>query len=324
MNPIPPVTIFALVAALLGCTGSNTEPRRETAAAAGIPSALEAAHRAYLEGDYTALTERLRDVLVDPSSSSRVKQNAYQLLDKAYEAQSGKLPSTYKLAEPFGGSFQYGHVRGSSPQGPHYRAFFRGPIRDAKRITNITVRRLPDEIVFDKKSGKGTFKIKHDTPGFEDFSMDTGEVDSLPADGVFTTRIELDDGTVSEGWFIAHDLTPSSSPEVSAPAHAESVSGPNPVVRWSPYRSPQYAPFESRILSIYVANTSDDSTAWDLWTYDPGDLAEVAIGNHPGTDAKKLAAGDYWFMLSAGEERVFGPVRLVRSGRAARHFHVVR
>ena len=319
---------FSLASAMalcLGCTGSGSvETRKEPPRAAAAPGALEAAHKAYLEGDFTVVTERIRDVLLDPSSGALAKENAYELLDKAYEAQGGTLPSTTKLSEPFGSRFQYGHIRGMGPNGPFYQAYFRGPIRDASRITNITVRRLPDEVILDKKTGKGRFQIKHDTPNFEDFNMDTGRIDALPADGVFTTRIELDDGTISEGWFIAHNLSASSTPDVRSPAPSESFSDPNPLLRWTPYRSAQYLPFERRILSVYVSHEGDDAVAWDLWMYDPDELGQLRIGNHRGADKATLAPGDYWIALSAGEERVFGPIRLVRSARSGGPFHVVR
>jgi hypothetical protein len=99
------------------------------------------------------------------------------------------------------------------------------------------VRRLPDEVVFDKKAGKGDFQIKHDTPGFEDFNMDTGRIDAVPADGVFTTRIGSTTEPSRTDGSSRHDLTASSSPEMRSPAPSESFSDPNPVVRWTPYRS---------------------------------------------------------------------------------------
>lgn len=197
-------------------------------------------------------------------------------------------------------------------------------MRDASRVTGFTVKRLPDEIVFDKKTSKGRLQIKHDTKGYEDFNIDSGWMDTLPADGVFTTRIELDDGTVTEGWFIARALAPTTSPEMQAPSASESYSDPNPLIRWVPYRSPQYAAFERRTLSVYVSRDGNDAPAWDYWIWDPGDLGEVRIGKHPGASKANLAPGDYWLMLGCGEERRFGPVRLVRAGRTDAPFHVVR
>jgi hypothetical protein len=318
------VSLLSLIAATSACTSSGTGPEARKDKGAAPPTGLDAAHAAYLEGDYLALGERVRDVLLDPSASELAKENAYELLDKAYEATSGRMPSAFKLAEPFEGGFQYGYIRTLGPHGPRYRAFSRFPVRDASHVSGFTLRHLPDEIVFDKKSGKGRLKIKHDTPGYEDFNIDSGWMDTLPADGVFTIRIELDDGTATEGWFIVHALAATASPELEAPVTSQSFSEPNPLIRWAPFRSPQYAAFERRTLSVYVSHEGDDAMAWDYWTWDPGDLGQVRIGKHPGASTTTLAPGDYWLSLGCGEERRFGPVRLVRSGRTDVPFHVVR
>jgi hypothetical protein len=314
--------------ALAGCTGSgsgasNTDTRKEPTPAS-VPSGLEAAHKAYLDGDFVAMTSLVRDVLVDASSSRLVKENAYELLEKAYEAQGGRLPSAFKLPEPFQGGMQYANVRATGPNGPSYSVFVRGPVHDASRIKGLTVTKLPNEIILDKQSGKGRFQIKHDTPGFEDFNLDSGRIDALPGDGVFTVHIELDDGQVIENWFIVHALAASASPELRSPVSAQSFSDPHPEIRWVPFRSPESRPFEKRNLGIYVSNETLDTVAWDFWVGEPGELGSVRIGDHAGADKTALGPGDYWMMLGTSEERMFGALRLIRGGRATTSFHVVR
>jgi hypothetical protein len=98
----------------------------------------------------------------------------------------------------------------------------------------------------------------------------------------------------------------------------------HPPVTWTPFRSPEYAPWEWRTLGIYVSRESDDSVAWDYWTGEPGDLGEVRIGDHEGAEKTRLGPGDYWMMIAMGEERSFGPVRLVRGSRADGSFHVIK
>ena len=97
------ITMACGLALVGGCAGGGSagsgETRKESPSAAATPGALEAAHKAYLEGDFTGMTERIRDVLLDPSAGALAKENAYELLDKAYEAQGGTLPSTTKLSE---------------------------------------------------------------------------------------------------------------------------------------------------------------------------------------------------------------------------------
>jgi len=288
-------------------------------------TSLDAAHKAYLDGDYVALTERIRDVLVDPASSHLARENAYALLEKSYEAQSGRLPAAFKLPEPFDASFRYQNVRSLGPNGVYYSVKVRGAIRNASRITQLVVRRLPNEIVLDKKAGKGTFEVEHDTPGYEDFTLDSTGLDSLPGDGVFTLHIELDDGTVVDQWFIVHGLAASTSPDLQSPLSAQTFTDTNPVVRWVPYRSPEFRSFERRHLGIWVSNEADDEwAAWGVYSGDAGELSNVKIGDHPGAEKKRLAPGDYWLALDGHELRWFGALRLYRTGRRLISFHVVR
>src|SRR5207249_6422064 len=117
---------------------------------ATIPSALSAAHEAYLEGDFVRMGERIRDVLLDPSADGRVKDNAYALLDKAYESQGGKLPSSFVLPPPFSGVMGFGVTRGTNPHRSWFKTYATVPIRDASRLRGFTVKRLPDEVILDK------------------------------------------------------------------------------------------------------------------------------------------------------------------------------
>lgn len=295
-----------------GAGGGPTETR----------TSLDAAHHAYLDGDFVAVTERIRDVLVDPASSHLARENAYALLEKSYEAQSGRLAAAFKLPEPFDESFRYQHVRSLGPNGVYHSVKVRGAIRDASRITQLVVRRLPNEIVLDKKAGKGTFEVEHDTPGYEDFTLDSSGLDSLPGDGVFTLHIELADGQVVDQWFIVHGLAASTSPDVQSPVSAQTFSDTNPQVRWIPYQSPEYRPFERRHLGIWLSNEADDT--WGFYSGHGGELGSVTIGDHPGVEKKRLAPGEYWVAVDGHELRSFGALRLVRTGRRLVSFHVVR
>jgi hypothetical protein len=316
-------SLFALV--LVGCTdGATSRPGdAPPAPAVAAPAGLQAAHQAYLDGDWIALGERVRDVLLDPSAGQLVRDNAYALLEKSYEVQGGKLPTAFKLPPDFE-FIKYGTTRVSTPYGSSSSIYLYGRLRNAKRIKGITLRRLPGEILLDTATSRGKFDIRNDEPGFEDFSFDSGKIDALPADGVFTVRITLDDGSTSEGWFIGHALESTGSPELRSPAPSESLTDPNPLVAWSSFRSPQYAPFEKRNLNIWVSREGEEKVGWNFWTGEPGETGAVRIGAHEGAAKTKLLPGDYWLAVTAGEERQFGPFKIVRGSQSAAPFHVVR
>jgi hypothetical protein len=153
--------------------------------------------------------------------------------------------------------------------------------------------------------------------------LELRRVDALPEDGIFTLRLELDDGTSSEGWFIGHALKSSASPELRTPASSASLSDPNPLVSWVPFRSPEYAPFEHRTLNVYLDREGGSPLMWNFWTGEPGELAAVRAGAHPGAPRVSLEAGDYWLSVTAAEIRSFGPIRLARGSQTVEPFHIV-
>lgn len=319
--------LLACSITLAGCVDGaadkkNAQPAPPRATVT-TPGTLQSAHEAYLDGDFLAVGERIRDVLLDTGSSDAVKQNAFELLDKAYEAQKGKMPSRFVLPTGFEG-IKYSAVRGMSEQGPFFRISLYGHTRDSSHLKSVVVRRLPDETVLDTTPGKGkdALKLKHDKEGYDTFIVER-VMQILPADGVLSVRFELDDGTVTEGFFITRGLTPSTSPEIRTPLSSSTISETHPIVSWVPFATPESAPYESRTLSVYLSREGASGAAWDFWTQGYGDLAQVRVGDHPPAAKTSLLPGDYWLNVSCGEGRWFGPVGVFRGGSTISQFHVV-
>jgi hypothetical protein len=313
---------------VVGCTdGTGSKPSPPLPSPPPVAASLgslQTAHQAYLEGNWTALGERVRDVLLDPGAGDLAKENAYALLDKAYEVQGGKLPSAIKLPRDFE-FITYGTSRKMTPHGASFAVHLRGRMRDASHVAGVTVRSLPGgEKVLDKDAAKVTYDVSKDEPGFEDFVLQSSKLDALPADGVFTVRIAFDNAVPWEGWFIGHALESSASPELRSPSSSESLTDMNPLIAWPTFRSPQFAPFEKRILNIWVSHDTDPSVSWDFWTGDAGEINSVRIGAQEGAPKTKLIPGDYWFAVQASEQREFGPFRLARGSETAAPFHIVR
>lgn len=308
-----------------GCTDASPAKQNEAppppAPVVNAPGTLQGAHDAYLEGDFLTVGERVRDVLLDARSSELVKENALEVLDKAYEVQKGRLPSRFVLPPDFEG-LKLGFVRGMSPQGPFNRIYLYGNVRKASRLKNITVKRVPGETLLDSTTHQGDIVWKHDKEGYETFVIER-VVPALPGDGVVSLRFELDDGTAADGWIITHMLASSASPEIRTPSSSESITDTHPIVSWAPFRSPEYAPFEWRTLSVYVSRETTKDLAWDLWTKDYGELAEVRIGQHPAGRRTSLIPGDYWLNITCGEVRMFGPIAMARESRSVAPFHLV-
>ena len=115
---------------------------------------------------------------------------------------------------------------------------------------------------------------------------------------------------------LARGLASSASPEVLTPQKATTFSDPSPTFEWTPFRSPEYAPFELRTLSVYVSDEQTKSTAFDRWTFQPGELSRMKVD-------KKLAPGSYWLAVSCGEDRKFGEINLSRLSSRGVPFSIV-
>lgn len=294
---------------------------------AGATPALTGAHEAYLAGDFVAMGERLREVLLDPNSSDLAKQNAFELLEKAFEVQGGSLPSAFRPPAGISG-IQYACRRFTSAGGrPTFQIRVAGTSKDASQIVGLTVRHAAGGLVMDKQTGQGAFAIRHDPfvqrRGLEEFVIDSPALDVPPADGVVSLRLELRDGTVSEGFLIAHGLGAMASPTIVSPAPAESIGDPNPLVRWTlPALSPSQVPFERRRSNIHVIREGQASSVWEFSSTAAGDH-EVRLGSGAGTPETALTPGSYRLDVGSAEARFFGPVEVLRSGRTSQSFHVV-
>jgi hypothetical protein len=310
-----------LLLVLTACT--TPEKARPTPPAAGSPSALAAAHQAYLDSDWIALGERVRDVLLDPGSTELARENALELLDASYASQKGRLPSAVTLPEGFE-FLQYETNRSQGSWGHHYNTVLRGRARSLTHVTNVVLKRLPDEIILDAQANKGKYEVSKDETGWDRLSLLSPKVSEVPPDGVFTVRITFDDAPAWEGWFIGRSMTSTSSPEIQSPAPSSPVADPNPVMTWAPFRSPQYASFEERTLSIWVGRENNGGLAWNVWTQDPNDATRVRIGDHPKARKGALEPGTYWLDLTKEERRNFGPFRLARGSSTVQPLTIVR
>lgn len=311
-------TLLLLSVSMFACSTPDPTPAPSEARTT-TPSALEAAHEAYLRGDWLTTSDRIRDVLVDRASTDLVRENAFELLDKAYEATSGRLPSRYTL--PAG--FQV--VTIGSMRGQHAWATYRTIFLYVKldrglgaHVKDMSLRTEPGSVpVLDRAAGMGELRL---TPqpeeNVDEVVLEAKDVAAALPDGVAHVHVALDDGREIDTWVLARGMASSASPEIATPSQSATFADPSPTFEWSPFRSPEYAPFETRTLSVYVHDERTKSAAFDRWTAEPGELARMKVD-------KKLAPGSYWLALSAGENRKFGPINLARTSQRGVPFNVV-
>jgi hypothetical protein len=281
-----------------------------------VPSALDGAHEAYLRSDWLTMNDRVRDVLLDRSASELVRQNAFELLDKAYEATNGKLPSRFALPPGFR-ALRVGSTRGQHAWATYRSTFLYVQLETGlgQHVKDVSLRMLPGVTVLDRAAGIGDLRI---TPRgeYDEVVLEARNQTGALPDGVAQIDFTLDDGREANTWVLVRGLASSTSPEIVTPTTSATFADASPTFEWTPFRSPEYAPFEGRTLSIYVSEEKTKNRAFDHWTGQPGELAKLKVDT-------KLAPGSYWLALTAGEERRFGPISLARLSQRGVPFSIV-
>jgi hypothetical protein len=321
---------FALgVLALTGvvsAAGCKTTPTTEdlSPTVLRVP-ALSAAHVAFLEEDRLTMVKRVKDVLADNDADPMAKDNARELLEKAYEVTGGKLPADWSLPSGFE-PIRYRPIHLELADGPRLRVQLEGRVDDQKRIKAMVLAR-GSEVLIDWQVHVGRHVTYVDKDGMTYFFLESPDLPAFPEPGIMTLRLTLADGSVTDGWFINDHLGSTASPVITEPSDSGSVASAHPTVKWLPFRSPENVQFEKRELTLYLTRREDDGTytnPWRLWGGSP-DRTEAHIGAAgEGVPEVELPNGDYDLGVTYDESRRFGPMLLVRRSTRNVSFHVSR
>lgn len=322
----PFVLSFAsLVVAIAGAACDETDRdlgRDVEPSPADAPPALTAAHEAYLGADYVEMGERLRDVIADPESGELAVDNAFALLERAYEETRGQLPArtTLPASVPV---LTFGVLNGATPSGPHRAIYLDMHVAEGRgaHVRGMRVTRLPGDRILDLEGRRGALQITPGPPGLDDVKLELRQPDELPDRGVFAIHVAFDDGPAIDTFVLADDLVARAQPEITSPTVGQVFDAPQPEIAWRPFRSPELRAWEKR--SLYVDVSRDEESAWSFYQWEPGDRGSVRVGE-AGTTAAALKPGSYWMSVLYAEDRTFGGIHASRVVQVARPFSVVR
>ena len=181
----------------------------------------------------------------------------------------------------------------------------------------MRVTRLPNEPLLSLSEKRGALKRKSDEKGFEGVAVEVKNLPALPDRGAFAIQVTFDDAPPIDTFVLANRLVASAQPELLSPDVNESLGDAHPTIAWHPFRSPEYATYESRSLWVGVSRDNDRGLAWDFYKWDPGELASAPVTN-------SLEADGYWVSLLCMESRAFGGILMYRGSESGRPFRVVR
>jgi hypothetical protein len=312
-------TVRAALVIALALSGCNERRADSTHAPSpvpeGAPPALTAAHEAYLGADYVTMGERLRDVLADPRTSELARDNAFELLESAYDATHGQLPSRAAFPATVRG-ITFGTMNGVNPYGTHRMVYLKVRLDEgrAAHVKELRLTRLPGEPILDLAQKRGAVRSSKAEKGVEEIALEIRNVEVLPDRGAFAIQLAFDDGPGLDTFVLANKLVASAQPEVTSPDVGQVFKDPRPPIAWHPYRSPEYAAWETRGVNIAVSSEAKPD-AWSLYQFQPGDLGQATPA--------PLDPGAYWVSVMYAEDRGFGPIRIQRATDSGRPFTVV-
>lgn len=286
--------------------------------------ALNKASAAYLAGDFKKMTVEIKNVFLAQPNDPLIKENAFELLNKAYQV-SGERGIETDWHLPSEITNMKISVRRDQNDVPKYALTIYGNLTASGMIKQLRVTHFPDQVIMDKLAGIGDFSDEEDakTPGF--FYVGNNNHEPIPT-GLYLLRVELINGKVVDGWFlIDEDMNATANPDVTAPAMGQVFQTGNPTFRWLNFQTPQYKPYETRSVWIGVSKvTSSDHNdqKWILHQNSPI-LQEATIGSTvDGIGVRKLDDGRYFFQIKYHERKRFGDVLIGRDAMTTRAFSV--
>lgn len=318
---------FAVLATLLGAVAWACAP---TDRAVTVPdddradlAALQRAHEAALAGDVPGEVRAIEEVLTHPAADVDARDNALALLDATYAEHHGVLPAGFALPQGLR-RLEIVVVHATEPGLECYRTVLRGVLAPGTAVRSLTLRRWPDDVVLAHGAREyGRFSTSAEDDGGTFFELEGDELGAPLPSGVVRVVVELGNGATLDVAVVVDRLVSSATPRLRAPAADEVLAAGHPAVELDDFRSPEFAPFETRSLSLWLVHPGAVGLApvWSLWTSELG-ASRYALGAGPDTPPVDVSPGRYWLGVTFGERRRFGPIGLVRASRTSVPFTV--
>lgn len=261
--------------------------------------------QAYLDGNILEMMRNARLSLRAQPENIVVAQNVFGLLDESYRTHDGSLPSDLQL--PKGISYFKIRIKRrykAETQGVRFSFTAITGIKEPGQVAQFQLRRSSDQkVVLDKIGKVGESEEERDPDGSLYFSIWSESTPEPPEEGLYEVTFQDRTGLVTKLEVILSQMISSASPTIVRPTVGEVFTSPQIDFHVEDFRSPEFGGFEKRKMRLVVVNQKSDRTVWQR---------EIPKPMSQKVTAGPLASGDYILMLSFGEIRNQGPIKLDR------------
>jgi hypothetical protein len=287
------------------------------------PTEVQAAHDAFLKGDFNAMALHIRDALLAYPGDEAVLSDLLELYDKAYEIKGDQAItpdwSAPKELQWFIVSSKKKYNVSNGKQ--EYRINVSAGYDKSQDLEQFQVVRYPNEVLIDRKAGLGEITVTPDpspsSPNCLDFWAAADYHAAQNPAGLYLMTLKMKGQEEVRGWFIlGKTANASESPEVLSPTPDQVLTSATPSFAWKDFVSPQYRNFEKRKVTVAVVRCCPDVTD-DTWVATrKAPFTEAAVGEQipdaEVTGLKSLPSDAYVVQVTYKERRRFGSMVLSR------------
>lgn len=277
---------------------------------------LNAAHAAFLAKDYDRMALLLRDSLLKSKNAPAFVENAAALMHRAYiESVSHRINPEWHVCDGIE-YLRISQIRRDSPDSrTRYILRISGDQAAIGSVDQVSVSYAGGETLLDKIGGLGLWD-ESSYKGEPWFNISGRRFEPYPL-GLYLFSIRMKSGSGFSGWFILHDSDVQRTPNILEPSPGSVLSTNQPLVRWEPFKSAEWQPFEKRNATVAMRfDGEDDTLEWEYDAPEPN-IDRVTIGQEPvnGRGNTHLPNGPYYLTVSYREARRFGDVLLRREAQ---------
>lgn len=293
-----------------------------------VPTGVQRAHQAYLNGNGKILLAEIKSVL-EQSLNLSVQKNMLDLYSAAQKNGVLKdLEPNWKLPKEitWAGIESIRRYRVESGR-VVYAINASVDVVKGATLEQLQVIRYPNQVILDKAAGIGDWSSSQNNDD-EAINNWGGSPSTIVAneEGLYLLNIQVQGQPAVQGWFILANKNSSASPVMTAPKVNQVFTDDQPLFKWRAFQSPEYKAGEAVNIAMRVSQAIDQEPEVAYWRLKDPKSASFKFGDKGATKEFRgptsLSPGDYHLNITYRETEEFGDLKIRRASSTKIPFSV--